>query len=155
YKESNDNVSALSEFKQFIQSLEAIAHSAGDDRNWQYELSTAYGHAASAYLDLKSYDVCEALIDKWREAARKLSAFDPENVLWRTSYAQSLAFSGLVIRDQIEVDPRGADFFGQALETYQQLSVQVPNNDNYLHCIDELTADLVRYHNAKNELEEA
>jgi len=153
YQESQDNASALSEFKLFIQDLEAIAHAAAADRDWQYELAVAYGRAASAHYALGSLDVCEALIAKWRAGAEALAESDPNNVLWRTSLAQSLAWSGLVARDRNETDPRVPELFGRAIELYRQTSVQDPNTDQYFDRIDEITANLVRYYKAANRPE--
>jgi hypothetical protein len=164
---AHDNTSALQEFKLFIKALEEISPTASQDRDWQYELATAYGRAASAHYTLGSLESAEVLIEKWKATAETLAASDPNNILWRASLAQSLAWAGLVARDKAEVDPRVGELFGRALEEYRQLSRQVPYAIHHVsgneeisaswvaERIQDMTANLVRYYRASHQREEA
>jgi serine/threonine protein kinase len=151
----DDNAAALAEYKLFTKALEDIAHSAADDRDWQFELAIAYGRAASAHYALRDTEVSEALIAKWRNAAENLAAFDPNNVHWRASLAQSLAWSAMVMRNKDQSDKRIPQFFTRALEIYDQLSKQNPNEDQYFDRIDELGAELNLYFKTNDLLKQA
>src|SRR5262249_2513097 len=91
---ARDNASALQEFKLYIRALEEISPMADSDRDWQYELATAYGRAAIAYRELGSREMCETYIEKWTAATDKLVGTDPNNIVWRASLAQSLGWAG-------------------------------------------------------------
>jgi tetratricopeptide (TPR) repeat protein/predicted Ser/Thr protein kinase len=154
--EDHDKTSALAEFKAFTAGLEKIAQSAAEDHDWQFELTIAYARAATAHYALHDYDVSEALIEKWRTAAERLAAFDPNNVHWRESLAQSLAWSGLVTRDRRgETNPQVGEFFGKALETYRQLTDQNPIADASYDSMDQVIANLVRFYQATNHFAKA
>jgi tRNA A-37 threonylcarbamoyl transferase component Bud32/tetratricopeptide (TPR) repeat protein len=149
--EPKDKDAALHEFKLFIEGMEAVAHQAPSNREWQYQLSVAYGWTAGAYHELRAYEECEVLIEKWRIAAEELAAYDPRNVLWRASLAQSFAWAGLVIRDQVELDPRVPERFGRALEMYHHLSIQDPDTDQHVESIEHISANMVRYYERLRE----
>ncbi len=166
---AHDNASALQEFKLYIRALEEIKPAAESDRDWQYELATAYGRAADAYYSLGSRELCEKLVENWTSATEKLVAIDPKNILWRASLAQSLAWAGMVTRDKAgaETDPRVGKLFQRALNEYLQLSVQVPYGLQHVEGSEEIsgnwvaekiqytTDNLVRYYLASHQPDEA
>ena len=149
-EDAHDNAAALSEYKLFTRSLEEIAHTAADDRDWQYELAIAYGRAASAHFALSDVEVSEALIAKWRTTAENLARFDPNNVNWRASFAQSLAWSALVMRNKDETDKQIPEFLTRAIEIYEQLSIQNPNEEEYFSRINQLSAELELHYRVNN-----